>query len=126
MTFLEYAYEYSGNDMKQNLPDLAAHVEYSLQHLVAHLFIMENGHTIIPLQRVPGNGTARGEAPFKVGCRISVLNKDGNLKLKWAIVQCQIPYGLPHKSDIGMVLRRKVSVRWPHKQCCDSVAQEGL
>ena len=99
-------YEYPGNDMKRLLPDLAAHVEYSIQHLVAHLVITENDRRITPLQRTPGQGKSTGEAPFKVGCCITVLNKDGSLKLKGAIFQRQIPYGLPHKSDVGISARR--------------------
>ena len=104
-------YEYSGNDMKKFLPDLAAHVEYSLQHIVAHGVITENDRRITPLQRIPGNGVSRGEAPFKVGCRIIVLNNDGSLKLKGAIFQRQIPYGLPHKDDVvhKKISRRQVS-----------------
>ena len=91
-------YQYSGTDSKRDLPDLAAHVEYSLQHMVAHRFITRNDQRIIPLQRVPGTGVAKGEAPFQVGLRIIVLNKDGKLKLKGATFQRDIPYGTPHKT----------------------------
>ena len=97
-------YEYSGTDLKRDLPDLAAHVEYSLQHIVAHRVITKNDQRIIPLQRVPGQGVSKGVAPFKVGLRIIVLNKDGSLKLKGATFQRNIPYGIHHK-------KKKISAR---------------
>ena len=99
----ECVYEYSGDDQKGLIPDLAAYVEYALQHIVAHPVITENDRRIVPLQRVPGTGTSTGEAPFKVGCTITVLNNDGGIKLDGAIFARHVPYGLQHKNDVGKV-----------------------
>jgi hypothetical protein len=99
----ECVYEYSGDDQKGLIPDLAAYVEYALQHIVAHPVITENDRRIVPLQRVPGTGTSTGEAPFKVGCTITVLNNDGSIKLDGAIFARHVPYGLQHKNDVGKV-----------------------
>ena len=41
-----------------------------------------------------------------MGCTISVLNNNGNIKLKGAIFWRQLPYGLPHKDDVGKVSKK--------------------
>ena len=50
----ECVYEYSGDDQKGLIPDLAAYVEYALQHHIAHPVITRNDRRINPLQRTPG------------------------------------------------------------------------
>ena len=106
-------YEYSGSDLKGQIPDLARHVEFCLQLDVAHCVNILNDRRVLLLQNLPGMGNAHGDAPYSVNLRITVMNKNGTIPLDGAVFRKDIPYGTPYISEstrIPKVKSRKVSM----------------
>ena len=66
------------------------------------------------LQIVEGNGGAGVLGPFRVGLNFIVVEEDGSLPLRGAILGKNIPKGMPNKADLKpaaapRALKRKVS-----------------
>ena len=92
--------------------ELAEFVEENLHRNVNSL--VTTGVNIKHLQFEEGNGGAHCLGPYRVGLNFIVLEEDGSLPLRGAILWENIPKGMPNKADLKpaaspRALKRKVS-----------------